>query len=233
MSLLEVSRINTFYGISHILFDVSMESDRGEVVGILGRNGVGKTTLLRSIIGLTPPRTGRVVFRGHEVQGRPPFRIARRGIGFVPEDRVIFPDLSVRENLEMGVKRGGKGDWTLERVYEMYPILQTRKDQMGGTLSGGEQQMLTIARTLMGNPGLLLLDEPSEGLAPLIVRELGRQIQQLKEEGMPILLCEQNSGFTLRLSDRTYILEKGRIAWSGPAGELEGRPDILKTYLGI
>ena len=231
--LLEVREINTFYGISHILFDVSLEIDKGEVVCILGRNGVGKTTTLRSIIGLTPPRSGSIVFLGIEIRGKQPFEIARLGIGFVPEDRIIFPDLTVRENLEMGIKRKDRGGWPLERVYEMFPLLKEREKQMGGTLSGGEQQMLTIARTLMGNPQLLLLDEPSEGLAPMIVKEVENQVRHLKTEGMPILLSEQNSNFIMKLSDRAYILEKGQIRWKGEVSELKDKPEIMKTYLGI
>ena len=231
--LLEVRGINTFYGISHILFDVSLEIDKGEVVCILGRNGVGKTTTLRSIIGLTPPRSGSIVFLGVEIRGKQPFEIARLGIGFVPEDRIIFPDLTVRENLEMGIKRKDRGGWPLERVYEMFPLLKEREKQMGGTLSGGEQQMLTIARTLMGNPQLLLLDEPSEGLAPMIVKEVENQVRHLKTEGMPILLSEQNSNFIMKLSDRAYILEKGQIRWKGEVSELKDKPEIMKTYLGI
>jgi branched-chain amino acid transport system ATP-binding protein len=228
-----VREINTFYGISHILFDVSLEIDKGEVVCILGRNGVGKTTTLRSIIGLTPPRSGSIVFLGIEIRGKQPFEIARLGIGFVPEDRIIFPDLTVRENLEMGIKRKDRGGWPLERVYEMFPLLKEREKQMGGTLSGGEQQMLTIARTLMGNPQLLLLDEPSEGLAPMIIKEVENQVRHLKTEGMPILLSEQNSNFIMKLSDRAYILEKGQIRWKGEVSELKDKPEIMKTYLGI
>ena len=231
--LLEVREINTFYGISHILFDVSLEIDKGEVVCILGRNGVGKTTTLRSIIGLTPPRSGSIVFLGVEIRGKQPFEIARLGIGFVPEDRIIFPDLTVRENLEMGIKRKDRGGWPLERVYEMFPLLKEREKQMGGTLSGGEQQMLTIARTLMGNPQLLLLDEPSEGLAPMVIKEVENQVRHLKTEGMPILLSEQNSNFIMKLSDRAYILEKGQIRWKGEVSELKDKPEIMKTYLGI
>jgi branched-chain amino acid transport system ATP-binding protein len=231
--LLELRDINTFYGISHILFDVSLEVDRGEVVCILGRNGVGKTTTLRSIMGLTPPRSGSALFDGQEIAGKQSFEIARRGIGFVPEDRLIFPDLTVRENLEMGVREKNQEGWNLARAFEMFPILKHRESQMGGTLSGGEQQMLTIARTLMGNPRLLLLDEPSEGLAPLIVKELTVQIRSLKSEDMPILLSEQNAGFTLGLSDRAYILEKGHVRWAGEVGELKEKPDIMKTYLGV
>jgi len=231
--LLEMLKINTFYGISHILFDLSMKMNEGEVACILGRNGVGKTTTLKSIIGLAPPRSGSIVFLGVEIMGKQPFEIARMGIGFVPEDRVIFPDLTVKENLEMGINRKNRGRWTMKQVYGMFPILKERENQMGGTLSGGEQQMLTIARTLMGNPRLLLLDEPSEGLAPLIVKELENQVRSLKTEGMPIILSEQNSSFVMRLSDRAYILEKGQVRWNGQVSELKERPEIMKTYLGI
>jgi branched-chain amino acid transport system ATP-binding protein len=231
--LLEENKINTYYGISHILFDVSLQVAKGEVVCVLGRNGVGKTTLLRSIMGLTVPRSGSLVFNGTSLKGKRPFEIAYLGIGFVPEDRIIFPKLSVRENLEMGLKKGQQGPWTLERVYQIFPILETRQTQMGGTLSGGEQQMLTIARTLMGNPELLLLDEPTEGLSPLIVKELEKQIRVLKEEGMTILLSEQNSTVTLNLSDRSYILEKGQVKWEGEVTVLQEKKEILKQYLGL
>ena len=231
--LLEVNNINTYYGISHILFDVSIQVGKGEVVCVLGRNGVGKTTLLRSIMGLTLPRSGNISFNGTALRGKRPFEIAYLGIGFVPEDRIIFPDLTVKENLEMGLKKGQKGPWTLERVYQIFPILKTRQTQMGGTLSGGEQQMLTIARTLMGNPELLLLDEPTEGLSPLIVKELEVQIRALKEEGMTILLSEQNSKVTLNLSDRAYILEKGQVKWDGAVDLLRENQEILKRYLGL
>ncbi len=231
--LLEVKNINTYYGISHILFDVSIQVEKGEVVCVLGRNGVGKTTLIRSIMGLTVPRTGSILFNGTPLRGKRPFEIAHQGIGFVPEDRIIFPDLTVKENLEMGEKKGSKGQWTLDRVYEMFPILKTRQTQLGGTLSGGEQQMLTIARTLMGNPELLLLDEPTEGLSPLIVKELEGQIRALKEEGVTILLSEQNSKMTLNLSDRAYILEKGQVMWEGEVQVLREKQEILKQYLGL
>jgi branched-chain amino acid transport system ATP-binding protein len=231
--LLQVKEINAFYGISHILFDVSLEVDEGEVVCLLGRNGVGKTTTLRSIMGLTPFRSGSILFKGTDLSGKQPFEIARMGIGFVPEDRVIFPDLTVKENLEMGVKRRSDGRWTLDRIFRMFPILEKRHSQMGGTLSGGEQQMLTIGRTLMGNPILLMLDEPSEGLAPLVVRELTGQVRNLKKGGMPILLTEQNTSFTLMLSDRGYILEKGHVRWDGPVSELKEKPEILRNYLGV
>jgi branched-chain amino acid transport system ATP-binding protein len=235
--VLEVREINTFYGLSHILFDVSLQVDHGETVCLLGRNGVGKTTTFRSIMGLSPPRSGSIGFYGEEIKGKQPFEICHLGIGLVPEDRVIFPDLTVRENLEIAIKKSPKGKniggWTIEKVHRLFPILQTRDKQWGGTLSGGEQQMLTIARTLMGNPQLLLLDEPSEGLAPLVVRAIGEQTQALKKDGMTILLSEQNSSFALRVSDRAYILEKGHVTWQGNISDLVENPEIMKTYLGV
>jgi branched-chain amino acid transport system ATP-binding protein len=231
--LLDIENINTYYGISHILFDVSLQVDKGEVVCVLGRNGVGKSTLIRSIMGLTVPRSGNITFNRTPLRGKRPFEIAYMGIGFVPEDRIIFPNLTVKENLEMGMKKGSKGPWNMDRVYHIFPILRERQAQAGGTLSGGEQQMLTIARTLMGNPELLLLDEPTEGLSPLIVKELQAQIGALKEEGMTILLAEQNSKVTLNLSDRAYILEKGQVKWEGDVRVLREKTEILKQYLGI
>jgi branched-chain amino acid transport system ATP-binding protein len=229
--ILEVNKINTFYGSSHILFDVSLEVDEGEVVGILGRNGAGKTTTLKSIMGLTPVRSGSIRFHGENIKGKPPFHIARLGIGFVPEDRIIFPDLSVLENLQMGIKRGAEPRF--EEIYQLFPILKERKNQQAGVFSGGEQQMLTIARTLMGRPDFLLVDEPSEGLAPKVVAALKEQMQYLKNTGITILLCEQNLNFVLELADRCYIIEKGQIRWGGTAPGLKARPDLLKQYLGV
>ena len=232
--LLEVKEINTFYGLSHILFELSLDVYEGETVCILGRNGVGKTTTLRSIMGLTPPRSGSIKFCGEEIRGKQSFEIARRGIGFVYENRMIFPDLTVRENLEIATqRRKNPEEWTLEKAYRLFPVLKERDKQWGGTLSGGEQQMLTIARTLMGNPRLLLLDEPSEGLAPLVVRAIEEQVLALKKEGMTILLSEQNSSFALKVSDRAYILEKGIVTWQGDIAELKSKPEIMKNYLGI
>ena len=235
--VLVVKEINTFYGLSHILFGVSLEVKQSETVCLLGRNGVGKTTTLRSIMGLAPPRSGSIKFMGKEIKGKQPFDIYRLGIGLVPEDRIIFPDLTVHENLEIGIKkgkrRGNTEGWTVEKVHRLFPILKVRDKQWGGTLSGGEQQMLTIARTLMGNPRLLLLDEPSEGLAPLVVRAIEEQTLLLKKEGMTILLSEQNSNFALRISDRGYILEKGLVAWQGSISELKGDSSIMKNYLGL
>jgi len=231
--LLEVKEINTFYGISHILFNVSLEIDKGEVVCILGRNGVGKTTLLRSIMGLTSARSGKILFGGVDIRGKQPFEVARLGVGFVPEDRVIFPALTVSENLEMGTKRGGMGPWTFERVFEMFPILDTRRAQMGGTLSGGEQQMLTIGRTLMGNPELLLLDEPSEGLAPLVVEALAEQIRKLMEEDITILLSEMGLGFAVELSNQAFVIDKGENKWSGTPDRLLENEDLKSKYLAL
>jgi branched-chain amino acid transport system ATP-binding protein len=232
--LLEVKDIHTYYGIIHILFGVSLGIKEGETITLLGRNGVGKTTTFRSIMGLTPPRSGNIRLHGKEIRGKQPFEIARLGVGLVPEDRLIFPDLTVRENLEIGVQKGKEsGGWTIEKIHRLFPILQHRDKQWGGTLSGGEQQMLTIARTLMGNPRLLLLDEPSEGLAPLVIRSIGEQILALKGEGLTILLSEQNSRFAFKVSDRAYILEKGRVNWQGGISELREKPEIMKTYLGV
>lgn len=234
MNILEVDKINTFYGLSHILFDLTLDIKKGETVCLLGRNGVGKSTTLKSIIGLTPPRSGRIKFVGQEITGLKTHRIAHLGVGYVPEDRIIFPDLTVRENLEMGIKPGNKDrNWPIDRIYQIFPILKERKGQLGGTLSGGEQQMLTIARTLMGNPILLLLDEPSEGLAPLIIREVYKQINLLKESGITILLCEQKCDFGMTMANSAYILEKGNICWNGSCVTLQNQPDIINKYLGV
>jgi branched-chain amino acid transport system ATP-binding protein len=232
--LLNVEGIDTFYGSSHILFNVSLKVNKGEVVCLLGRNGVGKTTTLRSIMGLTRPRRGYIRFLNEDIVGRQPFQIAKKGMGYVPGDREIFPDLTVMENLEMAKKPGPGGDsWDVHRILTIFPELKTRQTQKGGTLSGGEQQMLTIARSLMGNPLLLLLDEPSEGLAPKVVKMLFEQLSRLKEQGMSILICEQNMNFALRLSDRAYILEKGQVCWRGSTKELSAEPEIMKQHLSV
>ena len=234
--ILEVQDLYTSYGLSQILFGISITVDEGECVSLLGRNGVGKTTTLRSIMGLTPPRRGTVRFRGKDITGQPAYRIARLGVGFVPEERRIFPDLSVRENLEVGRKAAATShatEWTVERVYDIFPVLANLNDRKGGYLSGGEQQMLTVGRTLMGNPDLILLDEPSEGLAPLVVRDLSEQIQRLKESGITILLCEQNAKFAIALSDRAYVLEKGQVRFSGTIEALQGNDDIRQQYLAL
>lgn len=230
--MLEVDNIQTYYESTHILFGVTLKVDRGETVCVLGRNGMGKTTLLRSIIGLTPPRRGTIRFQGDKINGKQPFRIARLGVGFVPEDRDIFPDLTVRENLDIAaIRRNGTTDWGLDKVYDLFPILKARDRQWGGTLSGGEQQMLTIARTLMGNPTLLLLDEPSEGLAPLVVEAIKDQIVRIQQEGVTIVLSEQNSAAALEVSQRAYILENGQVGWQGRTSELAANPQIMEKYL--
>jgi len=234
--ILEVQDLYTSYGLSQILFGISITVDEGECVSLLGRNGVGKTTTLRSIMGLTPPRRGTVRFRGKDITGQPAYRIARLGVGFVPEERRIFPDLSVRENLEVGRKAAATShatEWTVDQVYDIFPVLANLNDRKGGYLSGGEQQMLTVGRTLMGNPDLILLDEPSEGLAPLVVRDLSKQIQRLKESGITILLCEQNAKFAINLSDRAYVLEKGQVRFSGTIEDLQGNDDIRQQYLAL
>jgi len=229
--LLEVREIHTAYGLSRVLFGVSIDVAAGECVCLLGRNGVGKSTTMRSIMGLTPPQSGRVVFKGIDITGWESYRVARAGIGFVPEDRRIFADLTVWENLD--VAQRGNGGWTIERVFDLFPTLRQLTDRNGGYLSGGEQQMLTIARTLMGNPELLLLDEPSEGLAPLVVDHLGEQIASLKAAGLTILLAEQNTEFSLRLADRVYVLEKGAIRFSGAAAELRDNQALRHELLAL
>jgi branched-chain amino acid transport system ATP-binding protein len=209
--------------------------DRGEVVALLGRNGVGKTTIMRTIIGLTPPKRGIVRWEGREVQGLAPHRIARLGVGFVPEDRRIFPDLTVWENLDIARRPGptGSATFTEERIYDIFPKLKELRTRRGGFLSGGEQQMLTIARSLMANPTLLLLDEPSEGLAPLIVASMRNQIDSLRREGLSILLAEQSLDFVLSLSDRVYILEKGEVKFTGTAEEVRGNQALSDQYLTV
>ncbi|HTC09466.1 MAG TPA: ABC transporter ATP-binding protein [Acetobacteraceae bacterium] len=234
MPLLSVEDIRTAYGMSQVLFGISLQVEQGECVCLLGRNGVGKTTTMRSIMGLTPPRAGRVVWHGKDLAGWAPFRIARAGIGFVPEDRRIFAELSVWENLDVAARAARRpGHWTIERVCELFPVLAERRDQCGGFLSGGEQQMLTIARALVGNPELLLLDEPSEGLAPLIVAQLREKITELKAEGLTILLAEQGVAFSLALADRVYVLEKGAIRYAGAAAGLRDDPALLDRLLAL
>ena len=234
--ILEVNDINTFYGTSHILFDVCLEVASGELVCLLGRNGAGKTTTMRSIMGLTPPRTGTVRFYGEEMTGKPPYKIAQKGIGYVPDNRLIFPDLTVRENLEIAIKNSEhfRGEpWTLERIHEVFPKLKTLEKSLGGYLSGGEQQMLTVARTLMGNPELILLDEPVEGLAPLVVKHFAEQILKLKEISVTILFSEQNVRFSLSIADRSYVIDRGRIKYHGTIPELSANEEIKKKYLMI
>jgi branched-chain amino acid transport system ATP-binding protein len=233
--MLSVEKINTFYGDAQVLFGVSLEMQEGEVVALLGRNGAGKTTCIRSIMGLTPPRSGQIRFKGQELIGLPPYTIANRGVGFVPDNRRIFPTLSVRQNLELAKKRGarGKDGWTLESIYRHFPKLREMENRMGDVLSGGEQQMVTIARTLMGNPDLVLLDEPTEGLSPIMVAEVMQIIKELKDKGETILLVEQNSTLALTVSQRAYILENGHIVYSGAAEALRADQPVKQKYLGI
>ncbi len=232
--ILSVEKINTFYGDSHILFDVDLTIAEGEVVSLLGRNGAGKTTTLRSIMGLTPPRAGSVCWLGEEVQRLKPHEIARKGVGFVPEDRRIFSRLSVEENLEIGAfKLERASGWTLERIYGLFPKLEQLKTHKGNELSGGEQQMLAIARALMGAPRLVLLDEPSEGLAPAIVKDVGEMIGTLKDEGLAVLLVEQNTRFACRLSDRVYIIDNGRVRFGGTVEQLEADEELKSRYLAV
>ena len=232
--ILAVEEIYTAYGLSQVLFGVSLEVAAGECVCLLGRNGVGKTTTMRSIMGLTAPRQGRVVWKGRDIAGREPYQVADLGIGFVPEDRRIFADLSVWENLDVAARsRDGTSAWTLERVFSLFPKLRELVNRQGGFLSGGEQQMLTIARTLMGNPELLLLDEPSEGLAPLVVDHLKEQITRLKHDGLTILLAEQNVDFCLDLADRVYVLEKGHIRYEGTSASFREDESIRAQYLAL
>ena len=233
-ALLEVRDVYTAYGLSRVLFGISIEVHAGECVCLLGRNGVGKTTTMRSVMGLTPPSAGAVRFRARDITGWPPYRIARAGIGFVPEDRRIFAELSVWENLDVARHAATRtGHWTIEAVFDLFPVLANLRDRQGGYLSGGEQQMLTIARTLMGNPDLLLLDEPSEGLAPLIVEQLRQRVGELKATGLSIVLAEQNLQFVMALADRVYVLEKGAVRFSGAAAALKSDRALLDRLMAV
>ena len=228
--MLDVEAIHTYYGDSHVLHGVSLRVAPGEAVALLGRNGAGKTTAIRSIVGFTPPRAGRVVFEGRAIERWPSYRIARSGLALVPQGRRIFAPLSVRENLLLGARAPG---WTLERVFALFPRLREREQQSGGTLSGGEQQMLAIGRALLTNSRLILLDEPSEGLAPLIVREIGRILLALKAERLSLLLVEQNYHLALRVADRVYVMNKGQIVYEGTPAGLEVDEEVRRRYLGV
>jgi branched-chain amino acid transport system ATP-binding protein len=228
---LEVEGVHTYYGDSHVLQGVSLRVDPGEVLAILGRNGMGKTTLIRTIIGFTPPREGRVLYEGTEITRLPPFRMVALGMALVPQGRRVFPSLSVRENLD--VARRGEGRWSLEQVYALFPRLRDRAGNRANKLSGGEQQMLAIGRALMSNPDLLLMDEPTEGLAPLLVREVGRVITELKRSGLSILLVEQNLALALSVADRVHVLSRGQIVHTGTPAELMGNDDVKTRYLGV
>jgi len=233
-ALLELHQIHAAYGNAGALFGVSLEIASGECVCLLGRNGVGKTTTLRSIMGLNAPTSGAVLWRGRPITAWPPHRVAQLGIGFVPEDRRIFAELTTWENLDVARRASGRsGSWTIQSVCDLFPRLRELRDRRGGFLSGGEQQMLTIARTLMLNPDLLLLDEPSEGLAPMIVDQLLDRIGALKQQGLTIVLAEQSVDFSLALADRVYILEKGAVRFSGPAAELRDDVDLRHNLLAL
>ena len=231
--ILEVKDIHTYYGTSHILFGISLQVEEGEAVCLLGRNGAGKTTTLKSIIGLTPPKKGSIKFQNQEVIGKPPFTIAQMGVGFVPDDRRIFPDLTVRQNILLAKRDRGGSIWNLDRLYSLFPKLKDLDSHMGGHLSGGEQQMLTIARTLMTNPTLLLLDEPGEGLAPLVVRVMGEQLMEIKKLGVTMLICEHNVGLAMSLSDRAYIMDKGAIRYQGTIAEIKANDEVRQKYLMV
>ncbi|KAA3512881.1 ABC transporter ATP-binding protein [Agrobacterium rosae] len=233
--MLEVAKLNSWYGPAHILFDVSLKVVAGEVVALLGRNGAGKSTTMKSIVGLVNRREGKLIFRNEDISNLAPFEIVRKGLGYVPEDRRIFTELTVEENLEVGrqSKREGSAAWSPERIYEIFPNLAEMRKRPAGRMSGGEQQMLTIGRTLMGNPYLVLLDEPSEGIAPKIVEQMAEAIVLLKREGVSVLLSEQNLHFARLISDRCYILEKGVTQFSGTVAELDNRSDLKEAYLAL
>ncbi len=234
-TILKIDHINTFYGQSHVLQGVALSIQKREVVCLLGRNGVGKTTTLRSIIGLTPPRSGRILFKDIDIVGKQPFQIAQMGMGYVPDDRRIFPDLTLFENLELARRLSSKGktQWTFEKIYGLFPVFVELKERKGIQLSGGEQKMLAIGRALMKNPDLLLLDEPSEGLAPLVVQNLAEVTDRIRSEGVTILLADQNLKFCRKTSDRGYILEKGMIQYQGIMEEIWQDEEIVRKYLVV
>jgi branched-chain amino acid transport system ATP-binding protein len=233
--ILEMRDVHTFYGTSHVLFGVSLDVAQGETVCLMGRNGAGKTTTFRSIMGLNPPRSGSILFHGEEIAGAKVHRIARLGVGYVPEDRQIFPNLTVRENLEIGQSSGipRKEGWSVDKVYALFPVLAKYDQKPGGQLSGGEQQMLTIGRTLMGNPDLVLLDEPTEGLAPVVVIALKEMILRLKEMGTTILLSEQNVKFAVKVSDRVFIIDNGAIRYRNDIEGFRNDEAVQKKYLAV
>jgi branched-chain amino acid transport system ATP-binding protein len=233
--MLKVEGLHAYYGRAHILADVGFEVAQGEVVVLLGRNGAGKSTTMKSIMGLVPPAQGRIAFKGTEIAGKQPFEIARLGLGYVPEDRRVFAELSVDENLEVGLRppRAGVPAWTPDKLFALFPNLARMRDRPGAQMSGGEQQMLTIARTLMGNPSLVLLDEPSEGLAPVIVEQMAKTILDLKREGLTVLLSEQNLHFARAVADRALIIEKGRIRFAGTMADLMADEPVRAQYLSL
>jgi branched-chain amino acid transport system ATP-binding protein len=236
--MLELRDIHSYYGKSHILHGVSLRLSEGELVCLLGRNGVGKSTTLKSIMGLVRSRSGSIRFKEQELIGKQPFQIARLGVGYVPEDRRIFRSLTVDENLSIGIKKADGGDgrgpgWTIQKIYDSFPLLKNRQNNKGGHLSGGEQQMLTVARTLMGNPELILVDEPTEGLAPLIVRDVLQMLSAVRESGVTVLMVEQNFKAAVKVAGRFYVMGKGKIVYEGDLDQLMSAEDIRKNYLEV
>jgi branched-chain amino acid transport system ATP-binding protein len=237
--LLEVLDLNTYYGTSHVLQGISLNVQKGELIALLGRNGMGKSTTLKSIMGLVKPKSGSVIFQEKDITGDPPYKVARAGIGYVPEERRIFPNLSVLDNLFLGVKGGKIGNpndpnlWTVDRIFRHFPMLQKRAQQQGRFLSGGEQQMLTIGRSLMGNPGLLLVDEPTEGLSPLLVNEVRDILEEINKAGVSILLVEHNIKVAMSLADRVYLMGKAHIGFMGTTEELKAKPQVREKYLEV
>jgi branched-chain amino acid transport system ATP-binding protein len=233
--MLTLDAVNSFYGRAHILHDVAFTVPRGSVLVLLGRNGAGKSTVMKTLIGLVPPASGRIVLDGADIAGLPPHRIARRGLGYVPEERRVFTDLTVMENLDVGRRpaRAGQEPWTPARLFALFPNLGDMRNRPGGRMSGGEQQMLSIARTLMGNPALVLLDEPSEGLAPVIVQQMADAIRALRREGVTVLLAEQNLRFAMGVADQAAVIEKGRIVWTGPLETLRQDAALRAEHLHL
>ncbi|MCK1651027.1 ABC transporter ATP-binding protein [Bradyrhizobium sp. 149] len=234
-AIIEVADLDVYYGTSQILFGVALTVRQGETMALLGRNGAGKSTTMKAIMGLAPPRRGKVSLRGAVISGRKPHHIARAGLGFVPEDRQIFPEHTVEDNLVIGRKRGpeGQDEWPIKRIYDVFPLLEPLRHRIAGRLSGGEQQMLAIARTLMGNPALLLLDEPSEGLAPIIVQRIGELLRQLRQLGSTVLIAEQNMHFCLGLASHATVIDKGQIVYAAGIDELKANDAIRRRYLAL
>ncbi len=236
--LLKVDNLNTYYGESHVLQNMSLAVDQGEIVALLGRNGMGKSTTMKSIMGLVKPKSGTVIYKDRDITGYPPYKVARAGIGYVPEDRRIFPNLSVMDNLAMGIK-GGKIDkgnpdaWTVEKIFKQFPVLNSRRDQRGSHLSGGEQQMLSLGRSLMGSPELVMVDEPTEGLAPIVVKEVRDMLEDIHKTGVAILFVEHNLKVAMSLAERIYLMGKAYLAFSGTVEELDARPEIREKFLEV
>lgn len=233
MAILEVENIHTYYGEAYVLQGLSLTLEQGEIVGVLGRNGVGKSTLVNSIVGFNPPRQGRILFKGEDITHISSFETVRRGMGLVPQGRRVFPTLSVEENLLVAARSPERHHWTLDRVYKLFPRLEERRDQRSKTLSGGEQQMLAIARGLMTNPDCVIMDEPSEGLAPIIIQGLWEAIGELKKQGLSILMVEQNAALAIKLVDNVHIMSKGQVVYSGRPQDLDADEQTKSTYLGI